>query len=129
MAATAKQVQEKFPEFADETIARIDVFLADALNDISPTDWGSDADNAQMLLAAHQLCTVGAADGNSAVDPGIVKKEKIGEVATEWAVASPSASASTAEENVLQTTSYGREFLRIKRRIFSRRYDSGKATL
>lgn len=128
MAATAIQVQEKFPEFAQETEARIDVYLTDALNDISSTDWGSDADNAQMLLAAHLLCTIGNADGNDAVDPGVVKKEKIGEVATEWAVASPTGSGSS-EEDHLKATSYGREFLRIKRRVFPRRYDSGKASL
>ena len=127
MAATAIQVQEKFPEFAQETEARIDVFLADALNDISPTEFGSDADNAQMLLAAHLLCTVGNVDGSAAVEPGVVKKEKVGDVATEWAVASPSASSS--EDESLKTTSYGREFLRIKRRIFPRRYASSKDNL
>lgn len=128
MAATAKQVQEKFPEFAQETEARIDVFLTDALNDISPTEWGSDADNAQMLLAAHQLCTIGNVDGNAAVEPGVVKKEKVGDVSAEYAVTS-SASASSSEEDSLKTTTYGREFLRIKRRIFPRRYVSSKDSL
>lgn len=127
MAATARQVQEKFPEFAQETEARLDVFLADALNDISPTEFGSDADNAQMLLAAHLLCTVGNVDGNAAVEPGVVKKEKVGDVATEWAVAT--AGASSSEDESLKTTSYGREFLRIKRRIFPRRYASSKDDL
>lgn len=129
MAATAKQVQEKFPEFAQETEARLDVFLADALNDVAPTEWGSDTDNAQMLLAAHLLCTIGNAGGNAAVEPGAVKKEKVGDVATEWAVASPSATAGTSEEDHLKATSYGREFLRIKRRIFPRRYASSKDNL
>ena len=128
MAATAKQVQEKFPEFAQETEARISVFLTDALNDIAPTEWGSDADNAQMLLAAHLLCTIGNADGSSAVDPGAVKEEKIGEVATKWAVATPGG-GSASEEDSLKSTTYGREFLRIKRRIFSRRYASSKDSL
>ncbi len=127
MAATAIQVQEKFPEFAQETEARITVFLEDALKEISPTAWGSDADNAQMLFACHSLCTVGNLGGNQAVDPGAVKKEKIGEVATEYAVASPSSDAS--EEDVLKSTSYGREFLRIKRRIFPSRFASSKDNL
>lgn len=127
MAATAKQVQEKFLEFAQETESRIDVFLADALKDISPSEWGGDADNAQMLLAAHLLCTVGCVDGTNAVEPGVVKKEKVGEVATEWAVASPTGVSS--EEDSLKTTTYGREFLRIKRRIQPRRYSSSRDNL
>lgn len=129
MAATAKQVQEKFPEFAQETEARISVFLADALNDIAPTEWGNDADNAQMLLAAHLLCTIGNIGGNSAVEPGAVKKEKIGEVATEWAVATPSSGGSASEEDSFKSTTYGREFLRIKRRIFPRRFAPAKDNL
>ena len=128
MAATAIQVQETFPQFAQETEARIDTFLAIALNDISPTDFGADADNAQMYLAMHLMCTVGNTDGTDAVEPGVVKKEKIGEVATEWAVASPSAS-SGSEEDSLNATSYGREFLRVKRRVFPRRFPSGKSDL
>lgn len=127
MAATAQQLQTKFTEFAQETEERIDVFLADALNEISPTEWGSDADNAQMLFASHLLCTVGNSGGNQAVEPGAVKKEKIGEVATEYAVASPSPTSS--EESVLKSTSYGREFLRIKRRIFPSRFPSNKGNL
>lgn len=126
MAATALQLRTKFVEFADEEVARVDLFLVDALREISPSDWGDDADNAQMLFAAHLLCTVGNVDGSDAVEPGVVKKEKVGEIATEYAVTS---SAKSSEEDVLKTTTYGREFLRIKRRVFPRRFATSKAGL
>lgn len=126
MAATALQLRTKYVEFADEEVARVDMFLTDALREISPTDWGADADNAQMLLACHLLCTVGNVDGSSAVEPGVVKKEKVGEVSAEYAVAS---STQASEEDELKTTTYGRAFLRVKRRIFVRRYATSKDDL
>jgi len=115
MSVTAAEFVERFPEFADKDDARIEFFIDDAAVELSESAWGDRYYLAQSYLAAHKLALASETEsGNSFGLSGIASGSADG-ISTSFQTPADI----TATSAYWMATSYGREFLRLKRITFT----------
>lgn len=116
MTVTAETFKARFPEFASVSDDLINLIISERTAQIGETWIEADRDPALRYLVAHLLSSEGYGTGGSGGGAqGPVKRRKVGDVETEFAV---SGSASTGSTSDYLTTSYGREYYRYLRRNF-----------
>jgi hypothetical protein len=123
-APTPATFKARYPEFAAVSDALVQLVLNDAIGDVGETWVEKDRARAQMLLTAHNLTmegepgrTVDGASGATA-GTGTVKRDKVGDVETEFAT--PSASgAGGSTLSAYASTFYGQQYLELLRRNFA----------
>lgn len=119
-APTATTFKARYPEFTPVSDTLIGLVLAEAFDDVGETWLERDRARAQMLLVAHRLTIEGEPDrsstGASIALTGPIKRDKVGDVETEFA----GVSASAGDSSILGygLTSYGREFAALMRKNF-----------
>jgi hypothetical protein len=106
---TPAQFKDRFAEFATVSDSRIQLFLDEAALSVNVSLWGIKADLGQAYLAAH-LLTIDKRGGSGAA--GMVTSEKVGDLSRNYA-----APNTGALDPTLSATSYGIEFLRLRRSI------------
>lgn len=115
---TAADLKARYPEFNAVSDAYVDAVLSEAALSVGDTWIATDRVPATLALAAHMMSLEGeparTANGGVAVTE-TVKRVKVGDVETEFAVAS-GGGASGADD--YGTTLYGVAFLRYRRRSF-----------
>lgn len=112
----------RFPEFGVVSDTLVQLVLNDAISDVGDTWLEKDRARAQMLLAAHILTMEGepgrtenGASGATA-GTGIIKRDKVGDVETEFAT--PTSSGSGGALSVYGLTFYGQQYLELRRKNF-----------
>lgn len=108
MAADAEFVFNLAPELSSEKTSRVDFFIEQAKLSVNSDVFGTKADLAVGLLAAHML-TVSNRSGAA----GAITEEKVGEVSVKFDVGG---SKDDRNED-LRSTGYGLQFLRLRRSI------------
>lgn len=96
------------PEYAIEDSSKLGRFIGYAAEDVNREFFGTRADRATAYLAAHMLAR-SAASSSAA---GAVTSEKVGDVSVSYAVNSAAGAADLA------TTSYGSEFVRLRKACY-----------
>ncbi len=117
MAVDAAYIQMLFPEFAAVDPSRITAFLGIAQTSMNVAVWGNAYDPGLAYLTAHLLKKSGPGGGvqGGTSTAGPLTQERVGELSRSYgAVDLGSASAADA---LLATTSYGMEYLRLRRLI------------
>lgn len=106
----------RYPEFASVDDALVQLVLDEAIADVGETWLEKDRARAQMLLAAHNLSLMPAANAvaGGTVNAGAVKRRKVGDVETEFA---GSGGSSTTHAGFGAST-YGQEYYRLMRLNF-----------
>jgi len=99
------------PELSGESETRINRFIGLAKLSVSEDVWGAKADFATALLAAHYL-TMATREGVG----GEVKRKRIGEAEIEYGLTG-GGSTSTDAVHELNLTSYGKQFLQLRRTL------------
>ena len=119
-APTATTFKARFPEFAPVSDDLIALVLAEAIDQVGDTWLERDRARAQMLLAAHTLTLEGeparTTTGEATGLGGAIKRDKVGDVETEFFGLGGSASGSTVAG--YGTTVYGQEFAALMRKNF-----------
>lgn len=117
LAADPSYVKALFPEFSTVSDVRIQALIDIANLSVNQKVWGSSYAPGIAYLVAHLLKRSGAAAGVSggSSQAGTVSSEKVGELQRSYAT--PSVSSASAEDALLATTSYGIEYLRLRRQI------------
>lgn len=125
VAPTAADLKARYPEFDAVSDGLIDLILADAIADVDSRWIEADRARAQLALAAHMLTLEGEpdrsltiADGGT-VSPlaGPIKRDKVGDVETEYFGASDSSgSSSSGGIYGYGSTKYGQQFLKLRAR-------------
>ena len=110
-------VKALFPEFSAVNDVRIQALLDIANLSVSQKVWGSAYAPGMAYLVAHLLKRSGAAIGVSggSSNAGTVSSEKVGELPRSYSA--PGGSGSSGEDAFLSTTSYGMEYLRLRRQL------------
>ena len=110
-------VKALFPEFSAVNDVRIQALLDIANLSVSQKVWGSAYAPGMAYLVAHLLKRSGAATGVSggSSNAGTVSSEKVGELQRSYSA--PGGSSSSGEDSLLSTTSYGMEYLRLRRQL------------
>jgi len=125
MAATPTQLKESIaPEFATKDDSVVQVFLDRAALYLSESVFGTLYDTAVLYLAAHMMTITFRGSG----DAGKIVKKKVGDIEVQYSNNSAKGAAETLSE-----TSYGREFMRIRRTkvigVTAQGYTSGRSTI
>lgn len=117
MEATPENIKSIFPEFAAVSDSRIENFIEIASLSLSEKIWGSSYGTGLSYLTAHLIKRAGVGGGvqGGSSNPGVVSSEKVGELQRSYAL--PNFQGSSAEDSLLGTTSYGIEYLRLRRQI------------
>ncbi|MBX4889776.1 DUF4054 domain-containing protein [Rhizobium bangladeshense] len=122
-APTPATFKARYPEFTAVSDALVQLVLNDAISDVGDTWLEKDRARAQMLLAAHILTMEGepgrtenGASGATA-GTGIIKRDKVGDVETEFATPSSSGGGGSALSGYGMTF-YGRQYLELLRKNF-----------
>lgn len=117
MEATAENIKAIFPEFNAVANPRIESFIEIAKLSVAEKVWGNSYGVGVSYLVAHLLKRAGASSGviGGSSNAGAVTSEKVGELQRSYAL--PNFSGGSAEDSLLATTSYGMEFLRLRRQI------------
>ena len=102
------QFRIRYPAFSAVDDGQIGYWMADAANVIG-TEWGDSADAARVIWAAHKLSETGALTG--AVPAGLTSFKS--------GTFSATVSDGIASLTGLSATSYGREFLAMRKALFS----------
>ncbi|MBG6211685.1 hypothetical protein IWQ49_006376 [Labrenzia sp. EL_126] len=115
---TATVFKIRYPEFKDVSDVLIDLVLEETFADVGETWLERDRARAQMLLAAHKLTLEGeparSASGIGAAGTGQIKRDKVGDVETEFAT-----NAMSANDRLgYSRTSYGQDFQTLMRKNF-----------
>jgi len=97
------------PELEGTNTDRIDQFIEWAKNSVDESVWGDNADYATALLAAHMLTVA-----NKRGIGGETKRKKLGDTEIEFATMG---AAGNQQPHELTVTSYGKEFLRVRRTL------------
>lgn len=117
---TPATFRTRYPEFAPVSDALIQLMIDDAVADVGDTWVEKDRARAQMLLVAHWLTIEGeperTATGQGAAGTGPIKRDKVGDVETEFATFG--SGSQTVGSGTYMQTSYGQEFLALMRRNF-----------
>ena len=120
VAPTATTFKARYAEFADVSDVLIGLVLQEAFDEVGETWLERDRARAQMLLTAHKLTMEGEPDrtstGAGSAGTGLIKRDKVGDVETEFAGVTASAGDSSALGYGL--TTYGREFAALMRKNF-----------
>lgn len=110
-------VKALFPEFSAVNDTRIQALLDIANLSVSQKVWGSAFAPGMAYLVAHLLkrsgVAAGVSGGNS--NAGTISSEKVGELQRSYAA--PAMSGSSSDDALLSTTSYGMEYLRLRRQL------------
>lgn len=120
---TPATFKARYPEFTAVSDALVQLVLDDAIGDVGDTWLEKDRARAQMLLAAHVLTMEGepgrTENGSSGATAGtgIVKRDKVGDVETEFATPSSSGSGGSALSAYARTF-YGQQYLELLRKNF-----------
>lgn len=121
MDVTPATFKARYPEFASVSDTLIQLMIDDAVAEVGDTWVEKDRARAQMLLVAHWLTMEGepgrSETGQGTAGTGPIKRDKVGDVETEFATPSASASQSAGSGTYMQTA-YGREYLALMRRNF-----------
>lgn len=123
---TATDFKTRFPEFGVVTDALIDLIIAEETSNFVDETWPeADYQPAIRFLTAHILTKEGeparteSGGGSGPASSAPVKRAKVGDVETEFAVeASSSGSGSTGSDQDFSSTYYGQQFLIIRNRNF-----------
>lgn len=119
---TPTTFKARFPEFTAVSDALVQLVLNDAIDQVGDTWLERDRARAQMLLAAHILTMEGepgrTENGSSGATAGtgIIKRDKVGDVETEFAT--PSSSGSGSALSAYGLTFYGQQYLELLRKNF-----------
>lgn len=117
MATTTAVFKIRFPEFANHTDARVQLFLDDAallMSNNASGRWLSYYDIAHANLGAHLLVAGDATEVGDINALSPIKKQDVDDVLVEFAVSEQSV---TAED--LYSTSYGKAYLRYRQICFA----------
>lgn len=110
----------RYPEFAPVSDDLVTLVLQEAIAQVGDTWVEKDRARAQMLLAAHTLTMEGepgrTTTGQGSAGTGPIKRDKVGDVETEFAT--PTASNSSSGLSGYLLTAYGKAFLDLMRRNF-----------
>lgn len=123
-APTPTTFKARYPEFTAVSDALVQLVLNDAIGDVGDTWLEKDRARAQMLLAAHILTVEGepgrTENGSSGATAGsgLIKRDKVGDVETEFAAPSSSGDGSSSLLAAYAQTFYGRQYLELMRRNF-----------
>jgi hypothetical protein len=110
--ATATDIKTRFPG-AFDTLADnfIEAIIAEAALEISETVWGRFYQKGLIFLTAHFLyCLPGSAPGGGGAT-GSISSQSVGDVSVSFATAAPI----SLPMQSLSSSSYGQEFLRLRR--------------
>lgn len=117
---TAATFKARYPEFMPVSDALVGLVLQEAFDEVGDTWLERDRARAQMLLTAHRLTLEGEPDrtstGASIAATGVIKRDKVGDVETEWAGVSGSGSGSSSSG--YGSTTYGQEFAALMSKNF-----------
>lgn len=116
MALTPADFKIRYPEFDSIPDARVQFMLDDAALEVSEARWDTLYEKGSMLLAAHFLqldLNRQETEDDDSSEEGNLASKSIGDVSYSFAKA---ASESTSDDWYLQT-SYGTEYLRLKKRV------------
>ena len=117
---TVEAFKVRYPEFAEVSDALISMMIAEAADEVGDTWLERDQVRGRMLLVAHKLVMEGeperTATGVGIGSAGVVKRDKVGDVETEYAgMGSVSGSGSSLGYD---QSAYGREFAALMRKNF-----------
>lgn len=113
MTITASDVITVATEFASVETETIELYMAQAANQMNASAWGSKYDNGQIYLTAHLL--VFAENQNSDSDVGPVSSQAVGPLNVSYGI------SGYADDGELASTSYGRKYLTLQKSLFSNR--------
>ena len=119
MTTSVTQFRARFPDQAEYSDERIQLFLDDAANiymGLNESRWCNNYDTAQAYLAAH-LLTVGTATeaGDSSANAGPITSKSAGGVSVSKSVTTKDRSDA---DDFYMSTSYGQQFLNIRNMCF-----------
>lgn len=118
---TPTTFKARFPEFVSVSDALVQLVLTDAIAQVGDTWVERDRARAQMLLAAHILTMEGepgrTASGQGAAGTGMVRRRKVGDVETEFAI--PGATVGGFAATGYAATIYGQQFAALMRMNFA----------
>jgi len=107
------EFRTRFPEFAAEADARVQLFLDDAEFYMSdPDKWLGYYDRAHVYYAAHLLTLATATLMGDTTPMAPVKKQEVDDVIVEQAIADVKAT-----DDMLLSTSYGKHYWQLRRVI------------
>ena len=110
MAATLALYRTRFPEHADVDDTEIEMYLGDAISDVSSPVYGNDINRAQLYYAAHLVESSPTRAGGAAVGP--IKSQSVGGVSLTFS------DAADSDSSDLNSTKYGKEFIRLRDSLF-----------
>lgn len=119
-APDAGTFKARYPEFAPVSDTLINLVLAESFDEVGDTWLERDRARAQMLLTAHKLTMEGepgrTTTGEGIAATGPIKRDKVGDVETEFMGVTSSDNAGSSLGYGL--THYGREFAALMRKNF-----------
>lgn len=116
MEATAENIKSIFPEFSGVSDTRIENFIEIAKLSLNEKVWGSSYGAGLSYLTAHLLKRSGPGGGvHGGTSSAFVASERVGELQRSYAL--PNFQGASAEDVLLASTSYGIEYLRLRRQI------------
>lgn len=115
MAITWDDVVARAPALSDVETETQDALIEDAYAQLSETNWGDNLDLAAIWLCAH-LGSISLLSSTAASATGPVLSETVGSVSRTY-----SAGSSSSSSTELDSTAYGREFLRLQRSLLTAR--------
>lgn len=116
MALTPADFKIRFPKFDEIPDSRIQFFLDDAALEVGEGAWAELYEKGSMLLTAHMVqldLNESDTDEDDSSDEGNVASKSIGDVSVSFTKATVD---DTSDDWYLQT-SYGADYLRLKKRI------------
>ncbi len=115
MTVTASLFKTRFPEFDDLEESRIEIFIGDAEDELEESAWGDRYDLAVYYLTAHLLAL-----GQETLAGNPMGLSKITSASADGlSTGFGSYTFTSATDAYWSSTSYGREFLRLKRITFT----------
>jgi len=111
---TIEDLKARFPAFASVPGPTLTMILNEAIATVGEEWLERDRAPAQLYYAAHLLASEGATDGGQSAVSGPIKRDRVGDVETEFA----GMSAEGAGTMGFGSTAYGRAYLRLLRLNF-----------
>jgi hypothetical protein len=113
----AAYIQMLFPEFSAVDPSRISAFIGIAQTSLSANVWGTAYDAGLAYLTAHLLKKSGPGGGvqGGSSTAGAITQERVGELSRSYGTVD--LGPTSAADALLTTTSYGVEYLRLRRLI------------
>ena len=100
------------PEFASKSTVELQPFVDEAELEVSEKKWGKFHPRAWGLMTAHLLKMFGISNtGQSSAGNTQIKKSKVGDLEREFAV------SQTKDKDTLELTIYGKEYMRLRKKI------------